>query len=166
MRGLGWVLFVLVLLGVVGCDHTTKHLAARELAFGEPVALIPGWLDLRYVANADTAFGLLKGFLGPSARFWVIVTTQAVVSIVLVAWTVSRWRASRTLDRVASAMLIGGALGNLLSRLTSGTVVDFIALSFWPVFNVADIAICVGAGLAMIAARRDGYRAPTAQGSG
>ena len=159
MRRLSVLVFLLVLLGVVGCDHTTKHLALRELAPQQAIALIPGWLDLRYVANTDTAFSLLGGWLGLSARFTIIVAVQAVVTLTLAVWTASRWRVSQRLERVASATLIGGALGNLLDRSTNGHVVDFIHVSFWPVFNVADIAICVGAALMLLSARGDRHDA-------
>ena len=153
MRRLSWGLFVSVLFSVFGCDHATKHLARRELLPNGPKTLIPGWLDLRYTANTDTAFSLLGDWLGPETRFAVILTTQALVTLGMIAVTLFRRRVSGHLERMASAVVLGGALGNLLDRLISGHVVDFIHVSFWPVFNVADIAICIGAGLLLIAAR-------------
>jgi signal peptidase II len=154
VRRLSPLLFLLVLFGVVGCDHATKHLAFRELGSREPLALIPGWLDLRYVTNTDTAFSLLGEWLGPSMRLAIILAVQAAVTLALAVWTASRWRNSRRLERVASAVVLGGALGNLLDRMVTGHVIDFIRVSIWPVFNVADIAICVGAALLMLSARR------------
>ena len=150
--------------GMLAGAVTTKHLALRELAPQQPIALIPGWLDLRYVTNTDTAFSLLGGWLVPSARFTLIVAVQAAIIGTLAVWTASRWRVSQRLERVASAIVIGGALGNLLDRSTNGHVVDFIHVSFWPVFNVADIAICAGVALMLLSARGDRHGARTRPG--
>jgi signal peptidase II len=147
MRRLGWLLFLLLLLGVVGCDHTTKQLALSELARGGPVSVVPGLVELTYVANTDTAFSVLGHVFGPSTRFWVIVLAQTAANLGLIVWVLSRRRIPNPLERAAGAVLLGGGLGNLLDRLVRGHVIDFIHISYWPVFNVADIAICLGIGL-------------------
>lgn len=160
MRGLKLLLFLALLFGVVGCDHTTKHVARSQLATSGPLELVPGLLELRYVTNTDTAFSILGGHLGADVRFLVIILMQLAVTVAILVWISRRWQVAATLERAAGAVLLGGALGNLLDRLVRGHVVDFIHLKFWPVFNVADIAICVGVGLFWLATRAHSPQEP------
>jgi signal peptidase II len=153
MRRLNGILFLLLLVGVVGCDHATKRLAAAELANRGPVSLVPGVLDLRYVTNTDTAFSVLGGLLSAETRFYVLLISMGIATLAIALWVGQRWRSAMRMERVAGALLLGGALGNLLDRLLRGHVIDFIHISYWPVFNVADIALCIGAGLLLLAAR-------------
>lgn len=137
-------LVALPLVLLVGCDHGTKLLAKTAL---EPDArrltLVPGLLDLRYAENRDTAFSLLRRLhLQPSMA---LLSVSALLTLALIAslwWT--RRHAPRS-EQAAYALLVGGALGNIIDRLVRGYVVDFIHLHYWPVFNVADIAIVAGA---------------------
>ncbi len=123
-------------------DRLTKVWAVHALARRAPIVLIPHVLQLDYTANSGGAFGI-----GRSAP-WLFATATLLVSIVIVA--VSS-RLSRTSVAVALGLVLGGALGNLTDRLVrgdgflSGRVVDFIDVHVWPVFNLADSAIVVGA---------------------
>jgi signal peptidase II len=148
------LLLSFLLTAVVGCDHTSKHLAERHLASTESVDVVPGVLDLRLVKNTDTAFSLLGGLVDEPARLAVILVLQGMVTLGMAAVLLRRWRDARRLERAAGALVLGGALGNFTERLGSGYVVDFIHLVHWPVFNVADIAICVGGGLLLLTAVR------------
>lgn len=139
-----------VAAGVYVLDRLTKVLAERLLADGPPVELVPGVLDLRFTTNPGGAFGLFGGLA------WLFVATSVVV-VAVVLWT------SRNLGSSSSAvglgLILGGALGNLTDRAIrgagfSGEVVDFIDLQIWPVFNFADSAIVVGAGILLVAGLR------------
>ncbi|HEU4406204.1 MAG TPA: signal peptidase II [Polyangiaceae bacterium] len=145
------------LLLLVGCDHGTKLLAKTTLEPGaRRLRLIPGVLDLRYTENHDTAFSLLRHLnLSLSAGALVATSTACLGFLVALWW--SRRRGPRS-EHVAYALLVGGALGNIIDRLVRGYVVDFIHLRHWPVFNVADIAIVFGAALLLVARLR--YHAP------
>jgi len=128
---------------VVAADQATKELALRELADG-PVELIGGVLSLRLTFNSGGAFGLLPGLPG----FFLIATVVVIATILLWARGLEdgRWA-------IPLGMILGGGLGNLCDRLFrefEGRVVDFVDLSFWPVFNVADAAITVGVLLVLI----------------
>jgi signal peptidase II len=121
--------------------------------------LIPGVLDFRYTENRDTAFSLLRRLhLATSAGMLTALATATVVLLAGFWW--ARRRASRY-EHAAYALLIGGALGNILDRLVRGYVVDFIHLRYWPVFNVADIAIVAG-GLLLFLARLRSHATATA----
>ena len=125
-----------------GLDRVTKILAERSLP-GDPIDLIPGALTLRYTTNSGGAFSI-----GQSAP-WFFVGVSAVVAIVILA-TAFRHTSRRV--GVSLGLVLGGALGNLTDRAIRapglrGQVVDFIDLHVWPVFNLADSAIVVGAFL-------------------
>jgi signal peptidase II len=137
---------------VYALDRITKVLAEAKLRGRAPVELIPGVLELRYTTNPGGAFGLF-GRLS-----WLFVAVSAIVVVVVV---VASWRLPPAWAAVGLGLVLGGALGNLTDRLIrgsglSGEVVDFIDLQVWPVFNVADTAIVVGAVILLVSGfRRD-----------
>jgi signal peptidase II len=136
---------------VLTADRVTKVLAERTLR-DEPVELIPGVLDLRFTTNPGGAFGILEGIP------WLFVAISFAVIAVIIF--VSR-RLPTATTAVGLGLVLGGAVGNLIDRAIrgpgfSGEVVDFIDLQIWPVFNLADSAIVLGAATLLIAGiRRD-----------
>jgi signal peptidase II len=151
------LLLALVLVLTVGCDHATKHAAARSLSAGKVIELVPSVLDLRYVENHDVAFSVL-GRLGISdARGLITGLAVATLGLIAVVWFRQRKSAS-PLEHLGFATALGGGLGNVVDRLARGFVVDFIHLHHWPVFNVADVAIAVGVGLILLGTWRRSIR--------
>lgn len=132
-------------------DQTTKAWAARVLRFDGDRSLIPGFLNLAYAQNTGVAFSMLDDH-GDSGRWGLSVI--AIVAATLVMYFF--WRTPRTDDRVLGslALLLAGIVGNVVDRLRLGFVIDFIDVQFgnwhYPTFNVADAAICIGAGLLLI----------------
>ncbi len=132
-------------------DRVSKAWVEAALADRQPVVLIPHVLQLNYTTNSGGAFGL-----GRSAP--VLFASATIVASGIVVWY--SFRLSRSLVAIALGMILGGALGNLTDRLAhgdgffSGRVVDFIDPHIWPVFNVADSAIVIGAILLAIASLR------------
>ena len=120
---------------VVVADRITKHLVRVHIVPGQSVHVF-SWLHLVHDENNGVAFGFLAG----GGALVVIVT--AAVALVLLGFFL------RSPDRpwlwLSTGLLVGGALGNLLDRLISGSVTDFIKLPHWPAFNVSDIAITIG----------------------
>ena len=121
----------------------TKLLVDRRFAPGESLPLIPSVLHLTYVQNHGGAFGIFQGqqllFIG--------------LAIAVVVWLARELTAKPSTSRLIQwgcALVLGGAVGNLLDRLRFGYVVDFIDFRIWPVFNVADTAIDVGVGLLLL----------------
>ena len=130
-----------VAVAVVGIDQVTTSWAVSGLR--RPVHLV-GPLGLALQYNAGTAFSLFA-----SGGEWL---TVAVV-VVVVAVAIAAWWARSGLDAVGYGLVIGGALGNLADRFVRGhhgDVVDFVTLSHWPTFNVADA--CITAGVVVLAA--------------
>ncbi len=132
---------------VVALDQASKFMAEHSLEYGVPVAVLPSF-NLTLAYNRGAAFSFLSDAAGWQRWFFIAVAGFAVV--VLVAWLrklapAQRWTA------VGLALILGGALGNLIDRIWLGHVIDFIQLYYrsfyWPAFNIADSAITVGAGM-------------------
>jgi signal peptidase II len=127
---------------VFALDRVTKVWAESRLPT-DPIDAIPGILTFRFATNPGGAFSLGQDWP------WFFVGASVIVSVLIVA---TAFRHTSVLTAVALGLVLGGALGNLTDRLTrgegfSGHVVDFIDLQVWPVFNLADAAIVVGAVL-------------------
>ena len=118
-------------------DQITKLLVVRLMSPGEPIAVIGPVLSLTYVRNRGGAFSLL-----PDATGWLAVVSALVV-VILAFYGLRAPGPTRSMS-YGLALVLGGALGNLADRAFRGWVVDFLDLHFWPIFNVADIAITVG----------------------
>ena len=135
-------------------DRVTKWLVVDRLVGRPPIDVIPGILRFNYTQNSGGAFGL-----GGSAS-WVFAGATIAVSLAIVV--LSR-RVSRPAFAVGMGLVLGGGLGNLTDRIArgpglSGRVIDFIDFRVWPVFNVADAAIVIGAVLIVFASTRRGAR--------
>ncbi|MGI6207441.1 MAG: signal peptidase II [Anaerolineae bacterium] len=131
---------VLALAIVIILDRLTKMWVVENLPFETPVTVIKGLeniFTLTYIHNSGAAFGLLP----EAATLFAIV--KVVVVIALAVWY-DRLPVQHFLVRLSIGMIQGGALGNLVDRLTTGYVVDFLHVHFWPIFNVADSAVSVG----------------------
>ncbi len=137
---------------VYALDRVTKLWVEAALAGRSPMEIVPGVLSFNYTTNSGGAFGL-----GRSAP-WVFAGATVLVSVVIVFVS---FRLDRRPLALALGLILGGALGNLTDRILngpglSGSVIDFIDLQVWPVFNLADASIVVGAILlAMSSARRE-----------
>ena len=137
--------------GVFLIDQMTKAWAVTRLRIGDDVHLIPGFLNLAYAQNTGVAFSMLDDH-GDGGRWGLSIVALVAAALVVYFF----WRTPRTDDRIlgALALLLAGIAGNVTDRLRLGFVVDFIDVQFgnwhYPTFNVADSAICIGAGLLIL----------------
>jgi signal peptidase II len=145
------VLFGAALL-VAAADQGVKALVIRALPPSASIPVLPGVLSLTHVQNPGVAFGLLSG-IPPVAAALVALTL-----FFLVLYNRSRWLTTCAAGG-GFALMAGGACGNLLDRARLGHVVDYLDLHIWPVFNLADVAIVVGAGLLVLVMAREGRQA-------
>lgn len=133
---------------VVAFDQWTKHWATATLAGRPNIHVIGDLVQLTYTRNSGVAFGLGAGLPFPYYLF-------SILAIVAILVMVTRRRITHGVRHLALALILGGAIGNLIDRLASGEVVDFILLSWrhwqFPVFNVADSAVTVGVVLFALA---------------
>jgi signal peptidase II len=156
---LGKLRYLLVSLGVLVLDQWTKWLVEIHLPHHAAQPIIPGFLNLTHVRNTGVAFGLFASDGGSGGWLLTLLGLGALAAVGLYYWfTPSR---DRTL-LVALALVVGGAVGNLIDRVSSGAVTDFVdvyvGLHHWPSFNVADSAISVGILLMAIDSFRPHHR--------
>jgi len=145
--GLRWLWLAVV---VVFLDQLSKHLVVSNLMLHEALPLLPS-LNLLRAENTGAAFSFLSEASG--WQRWFFIALAVTVSVFLLAW-LRRLSAGQQLQAVALAMILGGALGNLYDRALYGYVVDFIDVYYqdwpFPIFNIADSAITVGAVLLIL----------------
>jgi len=146
------IVLLVVALGVAGCDQASKGWAERRLDGEPPIELVSGRLDVQYTQNPGMAFSAERVLPAPVRTPILIGAALATLAVLGLAWW--RQRGQVDLRAVGAAVIAGGAAGNLVDRFARGYVVDFIHWHGWPIFNVADVALAVGAGLLMIAALR------------
>ena len=150
-----WLAVALV-IGVA--DQVTKYCATSYLEYAIPMAVFPGF-NLTLLHNTGAAFSLFHDQAG--WQRWLFSAIAAIVAVIVVIWMAKLDRRQRWAP-LALALILGGAIGNLVDRLYLGYVVDFIQLYYqrwsWPAFNIADSAISVGA--VMLIVRGPGYQAP------
>ena len=128
-------------------DLLTKYIVVQKFDLYESMNILPVF-NLTYVRNYGAAFSFLADHDGWQKYFFILL---AVGISLMLAYFMKKNRADQTLQNAAYALIIGGALANMVDRAYNGFVVDFFDF-YWdiyhyPVFNVADIAICIGAGL-------------------
>ncbi len=145
-----WLSALAVLL-----DQLTKYIAEAELLLHKPVAVFPGF-NFTLMYNKGAAFSFLSEAGGWQRIFFVAIS--CIISIFLFFWlrqiTQDEKQKTNRLLQIAIALILGGAIGNLVDRAMTGAVVDFIQVYYstyyFPAFNIADSAITLGAGLLIL----------------
>jgi signal peptidase II len=145
--------FFLSILLIISSDQWTKLMVLDRFEYGESLVIIQDFFSLTYVRNTGAAFGFLANS-NPTFRvpFFLVVPIVAMVVLGFLYRDLprsSKWRA------MALGLVSGGALGNLIDRIRLGYVVDFLDFHYrnqyyFPAFNVADSAICVGVGILLL----------------
>lgn len=128
---------------VIVIDRLTKCLFQNILAHGRSIKVIPGVFHLTLVLNSGSAFGMFKG-----RNYFFIITSVIVIALIL--FHVWRYKYKDMVLIAALGLILGGAIGNLADRLYCGYVIDFLDFRVWPVFNIADSSITIGAALLAI----------------
>lgn len=132
-------------------DQATKAWAVRRLRFGGDMEIIPGLLNFAYATNTGVAFSMFDD--GGDTGRWLLSGLAMLAGVFVLYFF---WRTPRSDDRIlgALALLLAGILGNVTDRIRLGYVIDFIDIQFgnwhYPTFNIADMAICTGAGLLIL----------------
>ena len=138
--------------GIVVLDQASKAAVRAMLALHDSITIVPGFLNFTHVHNTGAAFGLLNSVDLPFKP--PLMTAIAVAALIAISVFAMRTTANEPLAQLGLALVIGGAFGNLIDRVTAGYVIDFIDVywaswHFW-VFNVADSAITIGAALLIL----------------
>ena len=146
------MMYLLIALIVVLLDRWTKHIVAQRISLYSHIQIIPGFFRLTHTENTGAAFSLFADSTAP----WKTGLLIAFSVIALLVVSVLLWRNhhAHIATGIGLSLIMGGALGNLWDRLARGRVVDFLLFYVkryqWPVFNLADSAIVVGAGLLVL----------------
>ena len=137
---------------VILLDRWTKHLVASRIRMYEDIPVIRGFFSLTHTENTGAAFSLFAD--SPAQWKTAMLISFSVVAMIVVS--ILLWKQARalTMTGIALSLILGGAVGNLWDRAARGRVVDFLLLYVknyrWPVFNLADSAIVVGASLLVL----------------
>lgn len=129
--------FILTIL-ILASDQLAKFIICRNLRLHESIPVIKGFFYLTLVHNRGAAFGILKNHL----PFFVFTSIIAIILILR-----SLKDSPSRLYRLSLWLILSGAVGNLIDRMVFGYVIDFLDFRIWPVFNIADSAITIGAVL-------------------
>ena len=148
-----WLAVVVIIL-----DQLSKYIASASLEMHQPIAVMP-MFNWTLMHNPGAAFSFLADAGGWQRWFFAVIAV--VVSIVIVFW-IKRLEQHEKWQAIALALILGGALGNVIDRIWLGYVVDFIQVYYqqwyWPAFNIADSAISIGVVMIIIDSVRE-YRA-------
>lgn len=137
------ILFAATAGAVIAADQVAKALVRDSLDVGESVTVIDGILWFTHVQNIGGAFGVLRG------GRWVFVGLAAAV-LLAIGWALQQGRAEQPVVLLGLALVAGGTVGNAIDRVAAGSVTDFIDFGWFPVFNIADIALDIGVALIVI----------------
>ncbi|MDD2552992.1 MAG: signal peptidase II [Desulfotomaculaceae bacterium] len=130
-------MFLSIIMAVLLADQGAKAAVRLLMYQGESIPVLPSVFHLTYIMNPGAAFGIL-----PNQNVLFIITAVLLIIGALAGYR--KLPAGRNILRIGLALVLGGALGNLLDRLRFGKVVDFLDFRIWPVFNLADTAIFIG----------------------
>lgn len=154
--------YLIVSLAVLVLDLWTKWLVESHLGLHASVEVVPGFLNLTHVQNTGVAFGLFARH--GAAGGWWLLTALGLAALAFVGYYFRHVPAEDRLLLLALALILGGAVGNLLDRVMSGGVTDFIDVYYrsyhWHTFNVADSAITVGIVLMLLSSVRQPRSGP------
>lgn len=140
-----WVSFL-----VLGLDQASKIAIKSSMNLTESIEIIP-FFNLTYVHNEGAAFSFLADAGG--WQRWLFAGLALIISVMIGFW-IARLKKQEILLAVALSLVLGGAVGNLIDRVTYGYVIDFLDVYYknwhWPAFNIADSAICMGVFLMLL----------------
>ncbi len=129
-------------------DQIIKFYVLKHLYLGQEISIIKNIFSITFVANKGIAFGLFSNYNFP----FILISIAVLVcmTLVFIAFNKDAISKARIWIKIAYGLILGGALSNMLDRIRVGEVIDFLDFHIWPVFNIADSAICVGAGIFML----------------
>lgn len=159
-RAASWLLLSML---VVLADQASKYYITQHFGEFEQITLLPV-LDITHMHNVGAAFSFLASASG--WQRWVFIGLAGVVSVGIIVWLLRLKERAHGLLACGLALVLGGALGNVIDRIRLGYVIDFIHFhwdrAYFPAFNVADSAITVGAACLLLDALFEGKRKPDA----
>lgn len=133
----------LIIVMVIALDHLLKNQIRATMYVGQSNPVIEGVFSITYVQNRGAAFSMFEG----QETFLMIIPGLALI---IAIWYMEKHRNEHWTFMTAMELIIAGGIGNLIDRVALGYVTDMFDFHFWPVFNIADIAIVVGCGFLIL----------------
>ena len=118
-------------------DQSVKHLIRTTMVEGQSIPVIANIFHITYIENPGAAFGILA-----NQRILFLVLTALIVGIMIYLYF--SLQNKKSLTAISLGIVVSGAIGNFIDRFLQGTVTDFLDFRIWPIFNIADICICIG----------------------
>lgn len=137
-------MYFIIIAFVVALDQLTKYLIQANLVLNSSIPLLDGIFHITYIHNSGAAFSMFQNKTG------FLISMQLVVIAVVLVYLVKRKKKDHWSLLLSLSFIAAGGMGNLIDRAMNGYVVDFLDFRVWPIFNVADISVCVGCGLLVI----------------
>ena len=133
-KNLGSIYSIIAAIVVI-LDQIAKHIVVKSIDTYDSVVVIPKFFSFTHVLNTGAGFGILQNYNA----------ILLFISVIVLGGILFYWNTVTThFERICMSLIVGGIIGNLIDRLTRGYVVDFLEFHFWPTFNLADAAICIG----------------------
>lgn len=132
--------FLIPFLGLLIADQAVKHLVRTTMVQGQSIPIIENIFHITYIENPGAAFGILA-----NQRMLFLILTAVIVGVMIYLYC--SLGNKKSLTAISLGIVVSGAIGNFIDRFMQGTVTDFLDFRIWPIFNIADIAICVGLAL-------------------
>lgn len=123
---------------VIFLDQLTKYLVKSNLSISQSLPVIKNFFSITLIKNFGIGFGMLNN---PAARWILVCVTIVIIGIILYYY---KQVPEKYLPLIAAALVLGGAIGNLIDRILLGFVIDFLDFTVWPAFNIADSAVTIG----------------------
>ena len=137
-------MFLIIFILTLALDQVSKYLVASEMLEGQTVPFINGIFDITYVKNTGAAFNIFD-----EKPVLLFVITGCLL-LLLFVYVIKEKSKLSVLEKISLSMITSGGLGNIITRAVYSFVIDFFNFYFWPVFNVADVFICIGCGLLIL----------------
>ncbi|NLY71213.1 MAG: signal peptidase II [Clostridiales bacterium] len=138
------MLYFLIIVLLIALDLFTKYIIKSNMDINQSVPIIENIFHITYVRNYGAAFNIFEG------KQTLIVMVSLIAIIIVLIYIFSKRKIQHWSLLLALSLVAGGGIGNLISRITLGYVVDFLDFRIWPVFNVADVSVCVGCGFLIL----------------
>lgn len=137
-------MYFIIIAIVIAFDQLTKYLIQANFELNSTIPLIDGIFHITYIHNSGAAFSLFQNKTG------FLIAMQLIVISIVVIYLVKKQKKEHWCLLLSLSLIVAGGVGNLIDRAMNGYVVDFLDFRFWPIFNVADISVCVGCGLLVL----------------
>lgn len=125
-------------------DQLVKRIIVANLSLAQTIPVIQDIFHITYIRNTGAAFSLMDGMQ------WFLVLFPVLLVVAAVAFLLIKGKSEHPLLLASVSMIAGGGIGNLIDRIAYGYVVDFFDFRIFPIFNVADIFVCIGCGLMIL----------------